>query len=279
MSTGKFVLGAVITGVVFIGGLVYTIGGITHVSVGSIGIEKHMSGKVTEVPQGTHWTGWGVSIEKYPTYTQSLILKNWVVGTGDQQELPVDTNLTWKISNKNVTALYQSIGGQDIDYVKTNIVEPTMKNVVNQITHTDSWNNIKGSEQKAITEQIQKQLTEELGKFGIEVGTFGFTAMGSPAGMANTQQQLAASELNIKKAQQDQDRAKIENQTKVLTAQAQAQQTVIDAEAKAKANQILAKSVTPELVQYQEVQKWTGVGPTTVVGSGASSMVQLPSAK
>src|SRR5437763_7559963 len=160
MSTGKCALGAVIVGALFIGAGIYTIGGITHVSVGSIGIEKHMSGQVTEVPQGTHWTGWGVSVEKYPTYTQSLIEKNWMVGTGDQQELPVDTNLTWKISNKNVTALYQSIGGQDIDYVKTNIVEPTMKNVVNQITHTDSWNNIKGSEQKAITEQIQKQLTE-----------------------------------------------------------------------------------------------------------------------
>lgn len=271
----KFATGAVVAGVVVVGSIVYTLGGITHVGIGRIGIEKHMDGKVTEVPQGVHWKGWGVSVQEYPTYTQALIKKNWMVGTGDQQELAVDTNLTWKISDKDLTKLYQSVGGQNIDYISQKIVEPTMMNVVNQITHTDSWQNIKGSEQKAITDQIQKQLTSELGKFGIEVGTFGFTKVGSPAGMASTQQQLASSELNIKKAQQDQDRTKIENQTAIMKAEAQAKQTEIKAEAEAKANEIIAKSVTAPLIQYQQVQKWNGVSPSTVVGSGTSTMLQI----
>lgn len=271
-GAAKFVTGAVITGVIVVGGLIYTLGGITHVGIGRIGIEKHMDGKVTEVPQGTHWKGWGVAVQEYPTYTQALIKKNWMIGTGDQQELSVDTNLTWKISDKDLTNLYQSVGGQNIDYISQKIVEPTMMNVVNQITHTDSWQNIKGSQQKAITDQIQATLKTELGKFGIEVGTFGFTKVGSPAGMASTQQQLAASELNIKKAQQEQDQAKINNATAILNAEAQAKQTEIKAQAEAQANETLAKSVTPALTQYLEVKRWNGVSPT-VVGSGTSILL------
>lgn len=270
--SGKFIAGAVLTGAIILGGTIYTIGGLTHVGVGSIGVEKHMDGTVSEVPQGVHWTGWGVSVHEYPTYTQALIMKGWKVGTADQQELPVDTNLTWKISNKDLTSLYQSVGGQDISYIQDKIVQPTLMNVVNQISHTEGWQNIKGAQQKDITLQIQNTLTAELGKFGIEVGTFGFSNVGSPAGMANTQQALAASELNIKKAQQEQDQAKINNQTNILNAQAAAQQVIIDAQAKAKANEILAKSVTPELVQYQEVQKWNGQNPTTVLGNSTMAV-------
>ncbi|ODG92960.1 MULTISPECIES: SPFH domain-containing protein [Bacillaceae] len=253
-------------GVIIVGGIIYAIGGMSHISVGSIGIEKHMSGEITEVPQGFHWTGWGVSVQEYPTYTQSLVLSSdkheggnsdqeWSVGTGDQQELPVNTNLTWKISTKNVANLYQSVGGKDISYIKNNIVKPTMKNVVNKITHKYSWNDIKGSKQADITEEINTALDKELAKQGIEVGTFGFTHVGSPAGMAQSQAQLATSELNVKKALADQEKAKIENQTKIL-----------NAEADAKSNKILSDSLTPELLKKMEMdarQKW---GWVTVQG-------------
>jgi prohibitin 1 len=269
----KFKLGAIITGIVFLVLIVYVFVGLTRIGVGSIGIVKHMDGKVTEVPQGFHWTGWGVSVQEYPTYTQALKNKAWQVGTGDQQELPVDTNLTWKISTKDVGALYQSVGGKDIDYVSSNIVSPTMKNVVNKITHKYNWGAIKGSEQADITEEINKELGAQLLKYGIEVGTFGFTHVGSPAGMAQSQQQLATSELKVKQAQADQERAKIENQTRILTSEANAKAKLIEAQGQAKANDVISKSLNPQVIEYAKVQKWNGVSPTTVAGEGASALV------
>lgn len=44
--------------IIVIGALIFVMGGMTHVGIGSIGIEKHMSGEITEVPQGFHWKGW-----------------------------------------------------------------------------------------------------------------------------------------------------------------------------------------------------------------------------
>lgn len=271
----KFLTGAIIFGVVLLAGLIAVVSGTSWIGVGSIGIVKHMDGKVTEVPQGIHWTGWGVSVQEYPTYTQALKNKAWQVGTGDQQELPIDTNLTWKITTKDVSTLFQSVGGKDIDYVSSNIVVPTMKNVVNKITHKYNWGAIKGSEQADIAEEINAELGKELLKSGIEIGTFGFTHVGSPAGMAQSQQTLAQSELNIKTEQAKQEKATIANQTKIMDAKATAESKLIEAQGQAKANEVLSKSLTPNLIEYNKIQKWNGANPTTVLGSGSGTLVQV----
>jgi regulator of protease activity HflC (stomatin/prohibitin superfamily) len=286
MEMTKFKLGAIITGVTFILVLAAGFTGIKWIGVGNVGIVKHMNGEVTELGQGIHWVGWGVAVQEYPTYMQSLVLSDntkeggtdnqqWSVGTSDQQELPVNSSLTWKINIKNAPALYQTVGGKDIAYISDSIVKPTMKNVVNKITHRYTWNDIKGAGQAEVTEKINVELTAQLEKVGISIGTFGFTHVGPPKGMEQSQQALATAELNVKKAQAEQDKAKIENQTRILNAQTDAEAAKIKAEGEAAANQLLAKSLTPDLVEYNKVQKWNGVNPTTVLGNGANTLVTV----
>lgn len=132
-----------------------------------------------------------------------------------------------------------------------------------------------GAGQADVTAKINKELESELDKLGISIATFGFTHVGSPKGMEQSQQALATVELNVKKAQADQEKAKIENQTKILNAQEDAQAVKIKANGEAAANEGLAKSLTPELVEYNKVQKWSGVNPTTVLGNSSSTMVNV----
>jgi regulator of protease activity HflC (stomatin/prohibitin superfamily) len=282
----KFTLGAATVGATLALGLGIGFSGTSHIGVGSVGIVKHMNGQITELNQGIHWVGYGVAVQEYPTYMQSLVLSDnnkeggsdnqaWAVGTSDQQELPVNTSLTWKINTKDASNLYQTVGGKDIEYITDNIVRTTMKNVVNRVTHDYTWNEIKGNQQSAVTDRINKELGVALAKVGIEIGTFGFTHVGSPAGMAQSQQTLATAELNVKQAQANQDKAKIDNQTALLNAETDAQAQLIKAQGEAKANQVLSQSLTPELVEYNKVQKWNGVNPTTVLGAGTSTMVQV----
>lgn len=49
---------------------------------------------------------------------------------------------------------------------------------------------------------------------------------------------------------------------------------LVEAEAQAKANELLSKSITPNLVQIKAIEKWDGRLP--VVGSSGGSMIQLP---
>jgi prohibitin 2 len=68
--------------------------------------------------------------------------------------------------------------------------------------------------------------------------------------------------------QQVQTQGQILEQKKI-----QAQQAVVDADGQAKANAILNASLTPTLVQWQEIQKWDGKLPQ--VTGGASPFVSL----
>lgn len=253
-------------GVVAVGAAIFLIGGSSHVGMGSVGIVKHMDGKVSQIPQGWHWTGWGVSVQDYPTYRQALGGKqgeNFSVGTSDQQELPVTANLNWNIDIKKADILYQSVGGNDIDYISDTIVLPTMKNDINKVTHTYGWNDIKGSEQATVTNKIEDMIKADLAKSGIEVVNFGFSNVGSPGGMAQSQQQLATSELEVKKEQAKQNAAKISNETKIM-----------NAEAEAKSNDIISKSLTPTLLQKQALEKWNGQ-LSQVEGAGTNSIINL----
>jgi regulator of protease activity HflC (stomatin/prohibitin superfamily) len=282
-SKGNGINGIIGAGVVAVGlivGGIYTIGGTSHVPVGSVGIVKHTDGQVTEIGQGWRWTGWTTGVQEYPTYKQSLVLSNntkeggqedtsWKIGTMDQQELPVNTSLTWSISTKDATALYQSVGGKDINYIRDSIVSPTMKNIVNEVTHRYGWNEIKGAKQAEVTDAINKALKAELIKSGIDVGTFGFTHVGSPAGMEAAQSALATAELGKQQALADQQKAQIANQTMIQNAQAQAQATEIEAQAtKAK-----AESLSELVVQEKMIEKWDGKLPQV---AGSNTMMQLP---
>lgn len=76
----------------------------------------------------------------------------------------------------------------------------------------------------------------------------------------------------------------IEAENKVKQAQAEAEQqvasargdsasAVIEASGKAQANVILARSVTPTLIEYQKIQKWNGELPTY---SGGNALISIP---
>lgn len=271
----KNVLAGIIGAVVVIGGLAIGGGvgfaGMSHVSTGYVGIAKHTNGSITEVPAGWHWTGFAVSVQEYPTYVQSLILSDnpkegskqndqWQVGTSDQQELPVNTNYTWSINVKDAASIYQAVGGQNISYVQDKIVQPTMKTVVNKITHKYGWNDIKGAKQAQVTAEINQELEAELGKVGIKSGVFGFSYVGSPKGMEQAQQALASAELSTKQAQAAQEKAKVENQTKLMNAQTDAQAAEIEAQGvKAKAD-----AMNQLTIQEEAINKWNGALPTTM---------------
>jgi regulator of protease activity HflC (stomatin/prohibitin superfamily) len=53
----------------------------------------------------------------------------------------------------------------------------------------------------------------------------------------------------------------------VQTAKAEAQKVLIEAQARAQANKIISQSLTPELVNYNAIQKWNGKLPQVTGGS------------
>jgi regulator of protease activity HflC (stomatin/prohibitin superfamily) len=89
-------------------------------------------------------------------------------------------------------------------------------------------------------------------------------------------QKTAQSELQVKqiRAQADQAVAQAEGEarSKKAIAEGEAQAILAKAEAQAKANELLSKSLSPNLVQYEALHRWDGKLP---VYSGLGSAVPV----
>lgn len=257
----KFIVGASVLGAAVVVGGIYWFGGMTHIGVGRLGMVKHMDGVVTEIGQGWHWTGWGVSVEQYPTYLQGTKY-SMEVGTADSQKMPVSIAMNWQLNTKDTATLYQTVGGQSINYVQQNIVDQKVQTIVNQVTHQYTWNDLLGKQMPEATKQIQQQLTRALAADGIVLDSFGFTEVSSPNGMANAQQLVATAELGKEKAQAAQQQTIIENQTEIMKAQTDAKA----AEIEATGIQAKAKAMNQYTIAEDAINKWNGALPSTNAG-------------
>lgn len=92
--------------------------------------------------------------------------------------------------------------------------------------------------------------------------------------------------VKIEQAKADLESAKMDAQTKITKAHASAESILIkakaDAEARiiyaksqAEANEMMSRSITPEIIEYNKVNKWNGKLPETSVGGGSSTIIGL----
>ncbi|MCU7835212.1 MAG: prohibitin family protein [gamma proteobacterium symbiont of Taylorina sp.] len=72
-------------------------------------------------------------------------------------------------------------------------------------------------------------------------------------------------------------KAKAEAEKQKIAADAKAYQLKVEAEAIAEANNLIAKSITDELIRYKSIEKWTGMYPKLLMqGSDTNTILQLP---
>ena len=79
----------------------------------------------------------------------------------------------------------------------------------------------------------------------------------------------------IEDAKAKYESAKLNAQTKLEIAKADAAARIMNAESQAKANKMLNESITPEILEFNRINKWNGKLPTTVLGSNQSSIINL----
>ncbi len=87
--------------------------------------------------------------------------------------------------------------------------------------------------------------------------------------------------VKIEQAKADLESAKLDAQTKltkveaeskakILRAEADSKARLLNAESQAKANEMLDRSITPMILEYNKINKWNGKLPTTVAGSSGT---------
>ena len=262
-------------GAVFLGLILLILGfSINFVPTGYIGI-RTAYGQISGSPVST-------GIHFHVPFVENIHKMNC-----KQQEIVFDKDKIWsetsertEVYAENIVVDYQinaeygawiwsNIEEWDTNLVKRTSVESGLKAAFKQYNDTDVTDRSKI--EKTAKEYIQKSLNTKYNNqvvtvISVTISNINFSDAYNDAIEKKAQAKLSAEEQAYEN-QKTIDQAKAEAEKQRIEAQGKAEAKIIEAEAEAEANEKISKSITPEVLQREWIQKWNGKTPSVVSDS------------
>ena len=251
----------------------------------------------TREPGWTFINPFTQSITKYPIGVQTLVMvqadaegqtsgdDSVKVGSREGQTMNADVSVQYSVERDQAAQLYQTWAGAPIELIEQNLVRQVTRSALNDIASQYGWEDVYGEKRIEYTGKVSEELRRRFAEKYVKFESLNLRGWQLPenlekaleakiaAQQAAEQQEFALRQAEIK-AKQDQVAA--EGQANATRAQArgEADSIRIRAEAQAAANEQLAGSLTPELIRYQQMQRWDGKLPV-FSGGGATPLVDV----
>jgi len=201
------------------------------------------------------------------------------IQSDEGQQINLDVVIQYQVEKAQASQLYVDWGGAPIEVVENGVVRQYTRSQVPVVAAKYGWEEITSTKRGAIVDEITKVLRDEFDKRHLSLVSFGVREVHLPqslqdalnqkiqAQQAAEQQKYSLQQATVK-AQQDVTQATGEANGVIAKAEGDAQATLTKAKAQAAANDLLAKSVTPALIQYEQLQRWDGRLPLFTGGGG-----------
>ena len=251
------------------------------------------------LPAGLHWIiPFAERVERYSilnqTYTMtSVSAEGQIAGddsiqvrTKDGQQVYVDASVIYAIDPDSSINLYRTWRNG----FEEGLVRPSSRGVIRDVASQYGVEEIVSSKRAEMEQAITDQLTNILAKNNLVLKDFvlrnirfsdEYAAAVEQKQIAEQQAQQAKFVVESKKQEAEQARQVAQGQADaaVIAAKGAAEARIIQAEAEAQANQLLASSLTPELLQYQYILKLAPGVQTIFIPTGNQFILPLPGSK
>lgn len=257
-----------------------------------------------KVTAGVLEPGWAIinpftqSIQEYPVTIQTYAMvqkgtegqvsgdDSVKVQSSEGQQLNLDVVIQYQVKKDETGALYQDWGGAPIEIVEDRVVRQYTRSQVPVIAAKYGWEQIAASKRGEIASEVGGELEKEFAKRHLVLVSFGIREVHLPQSLqtaldnkiqAQQQAEQQRYQLDQAKVKADQDKVEAQGHAAAVQAQAEgdAQATRIKAEAQSEANKMLAESLTPDLIRYQQLQRWDGRLPLFAGGSSATPLIDM----
>lgn len=250
--------------------------GCMHVDAGHVGVEVDECGnggvKETPVGVGYHSVGACTSVIEFPTFQQTAAFKDAeALSLNDSMGLPIqaDVVLNFTVDPAMAPKIYSKFR-KDLDSLKISyfrqVVYESMKDVYEDYTAQQLYS----GKQETARAAIESLLIDKLSKEGFIVTQFTVNKVTVPEEVVAAIR--AKSTMTESAERAELEKRKVQAETELVKEQARGVAAAIreKADAEAYANQKIADSLSPTLVEYMRVQKWNGqMAPVTNVTGGA----------
>lgn len=247
------------------------------ISPGYVGVVVDMLGddkgvETQELHVGMHWIAPYKSVYEFPIFEQNITWEGsdgFNFQTQEGMAIHADVGITFHLNPECVPSIFARYR-RGMDEISDLFIRNVVRDAVNISASQVSVEDLYGAGKSDFIQSVQRLVESELQPLGINlsrvyiIGRFQFpanviAALNSKI-EATQRAQQRENELREAEAQAKKEIAKAEGQARcvIAEAEAQARAAYLRAESDARGNQLLGKSLSPELVQYLQIQKWDG---------------------
>lgn len=207
------------------------------------------------------------------------------IQSNEGQQINLDVVIQYQVEKPNASQLYVDWGGAPIEVVEDGVVRQYTRSEVPLVAAKFGWEEITSTKRGDMVKEITDILGREFDRRHLSLISFGIREVHLPQSLQEAlnqkiQAQQAAEQQKYQLAQArvkaEQDVAQATGLANAAKARAEgdAQATLTNARAQAEANDLLAKSVTAPLIQYQQIQRWDGKLPL-FTGAGGTPLIDV----
>lgn len=259
----------------------------TTIEPGEVGIKVDLLGEQRDVADSDVKVGrifYNPISTRIVTYPVRATRIHWDAGgdtddsisfsTNDSVKLSTDVGMTLQLDRKDVPKVYIKYR-RSMDELLQGYIRDVVRNAMTSAASQYDVGEVLGGKRVEFQSKIEVLIKEKLSADGFVVDAFSFTSDIRPPDSikASIDSKVVATQ-RASEAQNKVAQIKFEAEQAIELARGAAEARRINAEAEAKANEILSKSITPELVKYQALLKWDGATPK-VIGSGSSTLFDI----
>lgn len=290
--------GGIILAVLLVVGIICGAMCMERVPAGYVGVVYNMSGGVDGeiLTQGWHVVSPTKKVTTYSIGIEQSYLTSVKKGdspndesfntpTSDGKTVKVNLEFSYKFDADRVAETFVMFKGRSGEDVKDTFIKPKIVAWTQEITANYPVTDLFGDKRTEINEDLDVYLKNKFEPYGIIIDTVNFTDISVDDETAeaiqrkvNAQQELELAEIEAKTAKIN---AEKEKEVALITAnkekeveEVNAEKVLIAAEAEAEANRIISESLTPELIEKMQIEKWNGAYPK-VVGDGTAIITDL----
>jgi regulator of protease activity HflC (stomatin/prohibitin superfamily) len=195
------------------------------------------------------------------------------VNSLEGQPISVDVSMSFELDPARVPALYQTFR-TDIATIQHGYIKQAIRQALQEVVGSEQIADIIGPKKAEAVNRAQGLVAQRLAPYGIVVKQFTLNELRAPDAVMQAINQKNVMQQQALTAQNELQKNTFQAQGDSIKAAGRAKAITAEAEAQARANQLLAQSVTPTLVQYEMAKKWNGQMPQ--VSGAAVPMIQLP---
>jgi regulator of protease activity HflC (stomatin/prohibitin superfamily) len=186
----------------------------------------------------------------------------------EYQMVKLSGMMNFHIDPSYVNDLYQKVG---LDFADK-VIDPAFNDFVKEVIPFYQITEVLPKREE-IRKRAMTKLGDNLARYHIIVDDIYFANIRFSPGYENAVEAKQIAQQQVETQRQILAQREIEAQQKVATAKGEAESILVVAQGQAKANDALARSISPILVHYKSIEKWNGILPQ--VSGGGIPLIDL----